>query len=100
MAVRFRPTTRLGRLAARLALGFLAWFVVNQVLVALVQRYDINGMIFLPLAFLGMAVGLAAGVVALVAMVRQGERGVAAFLCLLPLAFVVSFGLGEILVPH
>src|SRR3990172_5677240 len=80
------PTTRLGRWAVRLAVGFpvlvLAWSILP------------GG------AALGFASGLAGGVVALVAIFRRGERAITVFAAILPLALVVAFVLAELLVGH
>lgn len=103
MAGQFLPSTRRGRIAAWLGVAFVAWFVVNQTLVVLRNQAGADG---LPRAALiayglaGLAIGLAATIVALVAIRRDHERGVAAYLCLLPGGFVAVFLLGELLVPH
>ena len=80
------PTTRLGRWAVRLAVGFpvlvLAWSILP------------GG------AALGFASGLAGGVVALVAIFRRGERAITVFASVLPLVLVVAFVLAELLVGH
>ena len=80
------PTTRLGRWAVRLAVGFpvlvLAWSILP------------GG------AALGFASGLAGGVVALVAIFRRGERAITVFAAILPLALVVAFVLAELIVGH
>ncbi len=51
-------------------------------------------------AFPGFACGLAGGVVALVAIVRRGERALTAFAALLPFLLVVTFVLAELLIGH
>lgn len=95
-----KPTTRRGRIAGWLALAFLVWFVVNQVFVVLGQTYDVGGMWLLGPAFLGFAAGLTGAVFALLAIVKDRERAVVAFLALLPGIMVLALLLGEILVPH
>lgn len=81
------PTTRLGRWAVGLA-------AAN---VVLVLGWRLMG----PLgAFPGFVFGLAGGVVALVAILRRGERAIAVFAALVPFLFVVAFVLGELLVGH
>jgi len=86
----FAPTTRPGRLACWLAVGFAAWFLLNEALMNFLRR---------PIALLswvGLALGLGAGVMALVAILRQRERGTAVFLSLFPGAFVLVFLAGEL----
>lgn len=51
-------------------------------------------------AGLSFLCGLAAGIVALIALIRQGERSWLVFLCLLPMLNVFVFILGELLIPH
>jgi hypothetical protein len=81
------PTTRLGRWAVGLAAAsfvlVLAWRVMGPA-----------G------AVPGFACGLAGGVVALVAIVRRGERAITVFAALVPLMFVVFFVLAELIVGH
>jgi hypothetical protein len=51
-------------------------------------------------AGLGFLCGLAGGIIALVAVIRQAERSWLVFLSILPLFWVLAFILGEVLVPH
>ncbi|HSP72111.1 MAG TPA: hypothetical protein VLN26_07080 [Gaiellaceae bacterium] len=80
------PTTRPGTWAAWLAVGYLvlmpAWSVLP------------GG------AALAFASGLAGGVLALVAILRRGERALTVFAAVLPLAFVVLFVAAELLIGH
>lgn len=95
------PTTRLGRIACWLGLGFIAWFVANQTLMGL--RQSLEGIPVIPIilfGFLGLACGLAASVVGALAVVRKRERSVLVFLTLLPGLLVLFFLIGELLVPH
>lgn len=85
--VAVRPTTPLGRWAVGLGVGYLV----------LVLGWRLMG----PLgAFPGLVSGLAGGVVALVAILRRGERAIAVFAAILPLVLVVAFVLAELLVGH
>jgi len=81
------PTTPLGRAAAWLALAFVllnfSWRILGP----------LGG-------FPALLVGLASGVVALVAIARRRERALTAYLAVLPLALVVLFLLAEFLIPH
>lgn len=80
------PTTRLGWWAVGLALA-------NVVLV-------LSWTILPGGAALGFLAGLAGGIVALVAIVRHGERALAVFLAIGPLVMVVLFLLAELLIGH
>lgn len=51
-------------------------------------------------AFPGMLLGLVAGIVALVAIIRYGERAITAYAAVLPLLSVVLFVLAELLIGH
>jgi len=51
-------------------------------------------------AWLGFLCGVAGGITALTAIIRQHERSWAVWLPLLPLAFVLFFIIGEFLFPH
>lgn len=100
---RFPPSTRLGRTACWLALGFVAWWVLNMVLYWASLAGLSTGAArpaVIALSWLGMATGVATGVVASLAILLRKERGVSVFLCLLPGLFAVAFLLGELLVPH
>ena len=77
------PTTPLGRWAAGLAVTFLPLVFAA----ALVPRA----------AAAGFVCGLAGGVTALVAIVRDRERAVTVFAALVPLAIAVGFGLAELI---
>ena len=82
-----RPRTRLGKwavgLAAASVLLVVAWSFVGR----------LGGV---P----GLALGLAGGVVALVAVVRHGERAVTVFAALAPSLTLVVFLLAELLAGH
>jgi hypothetical protein len=77
------PTTPLGRWAAGLAVTFFPLVFAA----ALVPRA----------AAAGFVCGLAGGVTALVAIVRDRERAVTVFAALVPLAIAVGFGLAELM---
>jgi hypothetical protein len=80
------PTTATGRWAVALALGFLVlqplWMVLPGGGAA------------------SLLSGLAGGVVAIVAVRRQGERALAVLAAMIPLALVVLLIAGELLLPH
>lgn len=99
---RFAPTTRLGRIACWLGLAALLWFVMNQLFIGLGQTIE-PGPALVPmivLSWVGLGTGVVASALALVALTRRGERGVAVLLCLLPGAFALFLVLGELLIPH
>lgn len=80
------PVTRLGRLAVGLT--------VVHVALMLAWRVVPGG------GGLGLGSGLVAGVVALVAIVRDRERALSVFIAILPLIAVVVFVLAELPVGH
>lgn len=101
------PDTRLGTVSAWLALAFVVgFFVVNSALVAAVGTSTdpaVNefSRIYLPYWGMGlMGLGVASGIVGLVAILRDAERSVIVLLTLAPTVFVTLFLLGEFLVPH
>lgn len=77
------PTTYLGRWAVWLAASFFALVLAG----ALVPKG----------AALGFVCGLASGVAALTAIVRDRERAVTVFAALAPLAIAVAFVLAELI---
>lgn len=81
--IRVLPTTLLGRWAVGLAGVFLVLVLVGTV----VPRGG-------ALAFL---CGLAGGVVALIAIVRERERALTVFAALAPLAFALAFLVAELI---
>jgi hypothetical protein len=96
-----RPITRLGRWSVGLAATFLALFIINSTVfmpsTVLIPWREVI------LPFYGIAMlscGLAAGIVGLIAVIRQRERSWLVWLTMLPGLFVLFFILGEFLVPH
>jgi hypothetical protein len=77
------PTTDLGRWAVGLAATFLALVLAASIVP--------SG------AALGLVSGLAAGIAALLAILRDGERAVSAFVALVPLLIAVGFVVAELL---
>jgi hypothetical protein len=75
------PTTDLGRWAVGLAAAFLP-------------------LVFAPLpraAGVGLLCAVAGGLAASVAIVRDGERGVLAFVALVPFAIATAFGIAQLI---
>lgn len=99
----FGPQTRLGRVACGLAVAFVAWWGLNLALFWLSLIDQPSGATrpaIIVLSWLGMACGVAAGAVAVLALVRRHERSIAVLLCLAPGLFAVAFLAGELLFPH
>ncbi len=98
------PSTRLGRWAVGLAATFVLLFIINSVVFMPLFQYTPAegwGQTLLPVyGVFMMLVGLAAGPVGLLAILRQHERSWMVWLTLLPGAFALFFILGEFLFPH
>lgn len=80
------PTTRLGRWAVGLGAGYVVGVFSWRILP--------GG------AALGFACGFTGGVLALVAIIRHGERAISVFVAALPLLLVVGFVLAELIIGH
>ncbi|PKQ19569.1 MAG: hypothetical protein CVT66_09625 [Actinobacteria bacterium HGW-Actinobacteria-6] len=89
-----------------LALAFVIGFGVNSAIVSIVGTSTnpaVNDFSRTYLPYWGVtlfACGFAAGVVGLVAILKDQERSVITLLTLVPMLFVVVFLLGEFLFPH
>lgn len=97
------PVTRLGRISMWMAVAFVAMFTVNNAFVGMFGRSDSPDWVRTVMIGWGiflMSFGFAAGVIGLVAILKHKERSWAVWLSLLPLITVVTFLLGEVLVPH
>lgn len=95
------PSTRLGWWAVWLAAAFVVLMGVNQLVFMQLAEQVAWRQTLLPFYGIGMmACGLAAGVVAAIAVVRTGERSLLVLLTLLPGLFVLLFILGEVFLPH
>jgi 4-amino-4-deoxy-L-arabinose transferase-like glycosyltransferase len=96
-----KPSTRLGRWAVGLMAVFLVMFLINS-FVFMPSSSDAPWRhIVLPFyGILMILCGLAAGIVGLIALIRQHERSWLVWLTILPGAFVLFLLLGEFLVPH
>ncbi len=82
------PRTRLGWWSVGLTLLFTLLFVS-----ALNEWIRFSGM-------LTMVLGVAGGIVTLIALIRKHERSWLVWLMLIPGLFAILFSLGEILYPH
>ncbi len=98
------PATRLGKWAVGLAAAFVVMFIVNTAIFMPLWMYAPDApwrQALLPVyGIFMMLCGLAAGIVALVAVIREHERSWLVWLTLLPWAFALFFVTGELLVPH
>jgi len=100
------PATRLGRRSMWLAVAFIVMFAVNMVLVGVfgtTTNEAMNAFSRNVLPFYGIAmllVGLSAGVVGLISIIKNHERSWVAWATLLPMAFVLFFLIGEFTIQH
>jgi hypothetical protein len=96
-----RPATKLGWWAVGLALGYLALSIVNMAIIATRSSLPTSqnvGMI--NFGFIMLLLGLAAGIVALIAIRRSHERSWMVWLSLLPGIGVIFLFIGEFTFPH
>ncbi|MBM3179350.1 MAG: hypothetical protein FJZ86_03250 [Chloroflexi bacterium] len=97
----WRPSTKLGWWSVRLAAAFVILMVINNTIFMRLPE-DVTWRVTV-LPFYGifmMLCGLTAGIVGLVAVIRQHERSRLVWLTMLPGLFALFFILGEFLVPH
>lgn len=80
------PHTKLG--------WWAVWLAVASIVLVLAWSILPGG------AWLGFLCGLAGGVMALIAVIRQQERSWLVFLSILPMVNVVIFIAAELLIPH
>lgn len=100
------PATKLGRISMWMAIAFIIAFGINGAIVgvvgtstdAAVNEFSRTYMPYWGMVLMGT--GFAAGVVGLVAILKDKERSLVTLLTLVPTLFVVMFLLGEFLVPH
>jgi magnesium-transporting ATPase (P-type) len=100
------PTTRPGRWSMWLAVAFIVMFVINTVFVGVfgmttnetMNAFSRNVMPFYGIGML--LVGVSAGVVGLISIIKNHERSWVVWATLLPMAFVLFFLIGEFAVPH
>jgi hypothetical protein len=96
-----RPLTKLGWWAGSLMLAFVLLFLINSFVFMPPSTNALFPRTFL--IFFGILMilcGLAAGVLGLVALIRNHEHSWFVWLAVLPGAFVLFLLLGELLVPH
>lgn len=89
----WKPATRLGWWAVWLMLAYLLMYIITMAVIALhLSLPPIYGLVML-------SFGIAAGVVALIAILKHHERAWLVWIALLPGVFVLFLLLGEFLVP-
>ena len=95
------PGTKLGSWSFWLGVTFVVMFLINSLVFMPTSGEAPWRQVILPFYGITMMLsGLAAGIVGLVAVIRQHERSLLVWLTLLPGAFVLFFLLGEFLFPH
>lgn len=100
------PVTTLGKWSMWLGIAFVIGFMINSAMVGIVGTSTdaaVNEFSRTYLPYWGVALfscGFAAGVVGLVAILKDKERSLVTLLTLVPMLFVVMFLIGEFAVPH
>lgn len=100
------PTTKLGRWSMWLAVAFIVMFTINSVFVGALgtstnEAVGAFSRIVMPFYGIGMLmVGVSAGAVGLISIIRDHERSWVAWATLLPLVFVLFLLIGEFTTPH
>ena len=96
-----RPISNVGWWSVGLGAGFVALLLVNLIVFMPSTGIITWREVILPFFAGGMLLcGLAAGIVALISVVRRGERSWMVLLILLAGLMLLVFLLGELLVPH
>ncbi|MCX5973215.1 MAG: hypothetical protein NTU59_00765 [Coprothermobacterota bacterium] len=96
-----RPSTRLGWWSVGLAAAYGILMIINSTIFMRLPQDVTWRVTVLPFYCLFMMLcGLAAGIVGLIAIVRQHERSWLVWLAILLGLFALVFVLGEFLVPH
>jgi len=96
-----KPHTRLGRWAVGLGILFVVLFLINSFVFMPTSSDAPWRQVVLPFYGIFMLLcGLSAGIVGLIAVLRQHEHSWLVWLTLLPGLFVLFLVLGEFLVPH
>lgn len=100
------PVTTLGTWSMWLAAAFIVGFMINSAMVGVIgtsTNVAVNDFSQTYMPYWGItlfAVGFAAGVVGLVAILKDKERSIVTLLTLIPTLFVVMFLIGEFAFPH
>lgn len=98
------PTSRTGWQAVGLTAAFSLMFIVNSSVFMRLSQDAQDGwwvQALLPIyGILMVLVGLGAGIVGLIAILKKGERSWLIWVTLLPAVFILFMLLGELLGPH
>jgi hypothetical protein len=100
------PTTKLGRWSMWLAVAFIVLFAINSVFIGTLgtstnEAVNAFSRTVMPFYGIGMLmVGVSAGAVGLISIIKDHERSWVAWATLLPLAFVLFLLIGEFTTPH
>ena len=100
------PTTKLGRWSMWLAVAFIVMFAINSVFIGALgtsTNEAVNAFSRTVMPFYGIAmlmVGVSAGAVGLISIIKDHERSWVAWATLLPLALVLFLLIGEFTTPH
>ncbi len=100
------PKTTLGKWSMWLAAVFVVGMGINAALLAVfgtstnesLNEFSSTYMPYWGIVLFGC--GFAAGVVGLIAIIKQHERSLVTLVTLVPALFVIVFLLGEFLIPH
>lgn len=97
-----RPTTRLGWWAVGLALGWVVLNLATSAIVAIRSRMPATteNASMINFGLIMLLVGLAAGIVALIALLRKHERSCLVWASLLPGLMTIVLLIGEFAIPH
>ena len=100
------PTTKLGRWSMWLAVAFIVMFAINSVFIGAFgtstnEAVDAFSRTVMPFYGIGLLmVGVSAGAIGLISIIKDHERSWVAWATLLPLAFVLVLLIGEFTTPH
>ena len=100
------PTTKLGRWSMWLAVAFIVMFAINSVFIGALgtsTNEAVNAFSRTVMPFYGIAmlmVGVSAGAVGLISIIKDHERSWVAWATVLPLVFVLFLLIGEFTTPH
>lgn len=102
------PRSRVGQIVQQLVVVFVGLFVLNQLSVVLQNNLRDTAMgqiatqmpvaVWMLVGFVMLAVGLAASITSIIAIIRHHERSWLLWLALLPGLFVVFLLVGEFLI--
>lgn len=100
------PATKLGRGSMWLAVAFIVMFAINSVFIGVLgtstnEAVNAFSRTVMPFYGIGMLmVGVSAGAVGLISIIKDHERSWVAWATLLPLAFVLFLLIGEFTTSH